>query len=106
LIEVIDIFSDQKVVTVRQSFKHRSQRCIRLPLRRTEVGPSAHALQCRWPDPEIAGDRSKRRLCQQVEAAFETSIGDVLLDRADQPNSSRIDVRFLQYCMLRGDGAI
>src|ERR1700730_10135327 len=92
------------MVAVGKCFERRSQqwsiRRIRLPLRRTEVVPSIGAFQGRWPDLEITGDRSERRVGEQVKGAFETVLGEALLNRGNQPAASRAVAAFLQDHML------
>ena len=55
---------------------------------------------------EVAGERSERRVGEQVNAAFETLVGEALLDRGDQTAASRASVGFSQDCMLRRDRTI
>src|SRR5258708_39901080 len=71
-----------------------------------EVAPTFGPRQDRWPDLQIAGDRSKRRICEQVEAAFETFVGDALSDRGNQPVASRPVVGLPQDDMFCRDGTI
>ena len=58
------------------------------------------------PAPQIAGDRNKRSVGEQIEAAFEPSVGDTLSHAGDQPISSAAIVSLPQDDMLRRDGTI
>ena len=55
---------------------------------------------------EITGDRSERRIGQQVNSAFQTLVGDALLDRRDQPAAPGAVVGLPQDRIFRRDGTV
>src|SRR5262249_1890399 len=109
-IEVVDLFSNQQMIAVWERIECRSQRRtvwrVRLPLAGSEVLPSCGTLQGRWPRLEITRQGSERGVGEDVHSAFGTSIGDSILDRANETAASCAVVDFSQDRMLRGDGAI
>jgi len=77
-----------------------------LPFARPDVVPPSGLFQSRRPRLEITRHGSKGRIGEQVDAAFETSGGDAILDRGDQTVASRGVVDLSQARRFHRDGAV
>ena len=103
LIKVVDVFSHQQMAAVREGLERRPQQLV---LARTKVAPPAGAFHGRWPVREVAGERSERRVSEQVNAAIEALVRETLRDRGDQSAASRARVGFLENREFRHDRVV
>ena len=80
----------QQMTAVRERLKRARSSGIgrRSGSARPEIAPSAGAFR---PEAslEVAGERSERRIGEQVDAAFEPFVGEPLRDRGDQSAAPR-----------------